>query len=131
MDLSAISVIVSISVTFAAIMSPIIVNWMDHRYQLKIRKLELSQSHFENNTLHEREIWENYLKYAGHVIYKIRIESQQSYGEYYFKALLYAPHDIREDMIAINSLIKSDPTNAIKQFEVMIPKIRQLIQLQL
>ena len=131
MDLSVISLAVSISVSLAAIISPGIVTWMNNRHQLKIKKMELSQEHFEKNTLHEREIWENYLKYAGHVIQRNKIESQQGYGEYYFKALLYAPDDIRSDMTAINYLIEWNPTSATKQFEEMIPKIKQLIRLQL
>ena len=131
MDLSVISLAVSISVSLAAIISPGIVTWMNNRHQLKIKKMELSQEHFEKNTLHEREIWENYLKYAGHVIQRNKTESQQGYGEYYFKALLYAPDDIRSDMTAINYLIEWNPTSATKQFEEMIPKIKQLIRLQL
>lgn len=131
MDLSVISLAVSISVSLAAIISPGIVTWMNNRHQLKIKKMELSQEHFEKNTLHEREIWENYLKYAGHVIQRSKPESQQGYGEYYFKALLYAPDDIRSDMTAINYLIEQDSTSATKQFEEMIPKIKRLIRLQL
>lgn len=131
MDLSVISIAVSISVSLAAIISPGIVTWMNNRHQLKIKKMELLQEQFEKNTLHEREIWENYLKYTGHVVFKNKTESRQSYGEYYFKALLYAPDDIRNDMTAINYLIENDSTSATKQLEEMIPKIKQLIRLQL
>lgn len=88
MDLSVISIAVSISVSLAAIISPGIVTWMNNRHQLKIKKMELLQEQFEKNTLHEREIWENYL-------------------------------------------IENDSTSATKQLEEMIPKIKQLIRLQL
>ena len=116
MDLSVISIAVSISVSLAAIISPGIVTWMNNRHQLKIKKMELLQEQFEKNTLHEREIWENYLKYTGHVVFKNKTESRQSYGEYYFKALLYAPDDIRNDMTAINYLIENDSTSATNNF---------------
>lgn len=129
MDLSVISIAISISVSLAAIISPGIVTWMNNRHQLKIKKMELSQEHFEKNTLHEREIWENYLKYTSRVIYRSNVDSQQSYGEYYFKALLYAPDDIRSDITTINELIKSNRAGATKQFEKTIPKIKQLIRL--
>ncbi len=47
MDLSVISIAVSISVSLAAIISPGIVTWMNNRHQLKIKKMELLQEQFE------------------------------------------------------------------------------------
>ena len=106
-SLPKIDLTVSITAILAicAIISPILTALINNAHHTKIKKLELKQEHYQNTTLHRREIFENYLRYTGRCIYRSDSSALKDYGEHYFSALAYAPKDLAEDMIAVNNLI--------------------------
>ncbi len=96
---------ISVIVALCAIISPILTAIINNRYQLKLKRIELSQQEYLETILYCRNIYENYLKYTGRCIYHSDTDALKEYGEYYYSALMYAPSDIRTDMINANNLI--------------------------
>lgn len=116
-------------VTLCAILSPMLTAIINNRYQIKLKRMELSQQEHRNSTLYYRSIYENYLKYAGRCIYHSDQDALKEYGEFYYSALMYAPPDIRSDMIAANTLMlenKYDEASAlIEGIAIKIHTIQQ------
>ena len=91
--------------------------------------MELSQQEHRNSTLYYRSVYENYLKHAGRCIYHSDKDALKEYGEFYYSALMYAPPDIRSDMIAANTLMlenKYDEASAL--IEKLATKIHTIQQ---
>lgn len=99
---------ISVIVALCAIISPILTAIINNRYHIKMKRMELSQQEYSNSVLHYRSVYENYLKYAGRCIYFADQDALKDYGEYYYSALMYAPHDIQKDMVRANSLMLED-----------------------
>lgn len=129
MELSTLSICISIAVAFAAIISPIIVTILNNHHQFKLKKLELDQQHFERTTMHKRELIENYLRATGSFLAWPDDQTKKEYGNYYFKALLYVGGDIRVLMENVNAHIDlTEFTTAAEQLEIAIPEIEQFLQ---
>lgn len=88
--------------------SPILVAIINNIHHTKIRKLEIQQDQYRNTILHQRDVFENYLKHAGRCIYFADSTALKDYGEFYFAALSYAPAELRGDMITANQLMLQD-----------------------
>lgn len=99
---------ISVIVALCAILSPILTAIINNRYQIKIKRMELSQQEYRDSVLYHRNVYENYLKHAGRCIYFADQEALKDYGEYYYSALMYAPHDLQSDMIKANWLMLED-----------------------
>lgn len=99
---------ISVIVALCAIISPILTAIINNRYQTKIRLIEHLQQEQKDIFLHRRNIYENYLKYAGRCIYYADHDALKDYGEYYYSALIYAPPDIQTDMIEANKFMLED-----------------------
>lgn len=99
---------ISVIVALCAIISPILTAIINNRYQIKMKRIELSQQEYRDTVLYHRDVYENYLKHAGRCIYYADHDALKDYGEYYYSALMYAPHDIQIDMIKANSLMLKD-----------------------
>lgn len=113
-----------------AIISPILTALINNAHHTKIKKLELKQEHYQNTVLHQREIFENYLRYTGRCIYHSDISAVKDYGEYYLSALAYAPKDLIGDMIEANDLISSYQwEEAVPMFEKITTKIHDVLQM--
>lgn len=113
----------------AAIISPIATAIINNHYQLKIKKIEFKQKQLENTTYYIRSIFENYLKYAGKCIARPDSQSQKDYGEYYFLALSYAPKNLTQSMIDVNSAITCvDCDKATQLLEQLKPQINELLR---
>ena len=104
---------ISISVILAlcAIVSPIITCIINNIHQTKIRKLELKRQEYVETIIHQREFFENYLKHAGRCIYYADTDALKDYGEHYYSALMYAPEDLKSDLIEANRLMLNDQWN--------------------
>lgn len=96
---------ISVIVALCAIISPILTAIINNRYQLKLKRIELSQQEYQDTILYHRNVYENYLKYAGRCIYFSDADAMKEYGEYYYSALMYASSDIQTDMIKANELM--------------------------
>ena len=120
---------ISVIVALCAIISPILTAIINNRYQIKIKRIELTQQERRDFVLYHRNIYENYLKYAGRCIYFADQDALKDYGEYYYSALMYAPHDIQTDMINANRLMLEDKyDDASLIIEVIATKIRTIQQ---
>ncbi len=122
---------VSISVVLAlcAIISPILTAIINNRHQTKIKRMELSQQEYRDTILYHRDVYENYLKHAGRCIYYADQDALKDYGEYYYAALMYAPHDVHSDMVKANYFMlenKFDEASPI--IEVIAAKIHTIQQ---
>lgn len=88
-----------------AIISPILTAIINNLYQIKLKKIELRRQEYRDATLHQRDLFDNYLHHAGRCIYRADSENLTAYGEAYFTALSYASGALRDDMIKANALI--------------------------
>lgn len=124
-----ITITISVIVTLCAIISPIATTIINNYYQMRLKNLDLEQNNIENTILYKRTVFENYLKYAGRCIAYANDSARKDYGEYYFLALLYAPHELRSDMIqAHKAMDDNNWTSATLSFEKLTPKIHDLLQ---
>lgn len=96
---------ISVIVALCAIISPILTSIINNRYQIKLKRMELSKQEYRDAVLYQRNVYEKYLKHAGRCIYYADADAQKDYGEYYYSALMYAPPDIQSDMVAANKLM--------------------------
>lgn len=123
------SITISVILALAAIISPIFTAIINNHYQLKLKRIDLDQQHIENTIMYKRKIFESYLKFAGRCIKFSDHDAKKEYGEYYFLALTYAPDDIRNLMIEINSLMESsDFYLATQSLEKLTPMIRAMLK---
>lgn len=123
---------ISISVILAlcAIVSPIFTAIINNMHQTKIKKMELKQQEYRDTIIHQRDFFENYLKHAGRCIYYADSDALKDYGEHYFSALMYAPDDLKSDMIEANRLmLKDDWDNASILIEKLSTKIHDIQQM--
>lgn len=102
------SLSISVILALCAIVSPILVAIINNIHHTKVRKLEIQQDQYRNTILHQRDVFENYLKHAGRCIYFADSTALKDYGEFYFAALSYAPAELRGDMITANQLMLQD-----------------------
>lgn len=123
-----ISITISVIVALCAIISPILTTIINNRYQMKVKKLEAEQRFYEDTIVRKRTIFENYLKAASRCAIRAKGEYLAEYGEYYISAFIYAPSDIRTDMINIHNLMTEYKwIEAIPLIEELTPKIADLI----
>ncbi len=122
---------ISVILALAAIISPILTAIINNIHQTKIKKMELRQQMYEHTVMHERCIFENYLKHAGRCIFYSDSSALKDYGECYFNALMCAPPDLKKDMINANQYMQeADWTNASKTIEELSAKIRNSLQVK-
>lgn len=84
-------------VTLVSFVSPIVVNVVNNRHIRKMKELDIQQENFKVINLHKREIFENYLKIIGKILYE---ESEFELGELtsaYYLLLPYIPKDEAEN----------------------------------
>ena len=118
-------------IALCAIISPIFTSIVNNIHQTKLKKMELAEQRFSNTVMHKRDIFENYLNCVGRCVNHPDASALKDYGEYYFSALMYAPLDLRDEMIAANHCInESDFVRATKIIEGLTPKIHALLQLK-
>lgn len=123
------TVTISVIITLCAIISPILTAIINNRHQFKVLKMEAEQRRFEKTILYRRTIFENYLRFSGKCISHADEESMQEYGEYYLLALMYAPANIKHEMISAHKLmIDHKWSEASVSYEQLAPMIHDLLQ---
>jgi hypothetical protein len=123
------TVTVSVIIALCAIISPILTAIINNKFQLKLRKLELQQKHFEDTVMYKRKIFEGYPKYAGKCVSDVEKGALPEYGEYYLLALMYAPSEIQSDMEDVHNLIIHYRWgDAVKILEGLVPRIHAMLQ---
>lgn len=130
MNLSFISILITATVAISSTFSPIITTLINNKHQLKIKKLELEQKHYDDEIAFQKNIFNEYLHKAG-LLYGsgFNKDALKQYGDAYAIALLYAPEEIRKLMIETNKLALEEkkPFTFISQIEELAPKIQEHI----
>jgi hypothetical protein len=122
------TVTISVILGCAAIISPILTSMINNLHNSKIKQLELEQEHIKNTILHQKNIFEKYIRYAGRYIALADQESSKEYEEYYFLSILYASEELRKKMISTHKNIEEgDWENATIHLEQLIPEIIDLL----
>lgn len=127
------SITISAIIALAAVISPVITTVINNFHQLKIKKIELNQQHYEKTVLYQREIFENYLRETGKYVGSKGIDQNaaKEYSKTYLVAYLHAPKYLQEEMKRTNECIthtvKGD-ANLIHNVEHLISKIQEYLQ---
>lgn len=100
-----ISITISAIVAFCAIVSPILTAIINNRHHTHMLKIEMDRKHYEETILHRRDVLENYLRCAGNCSTFADNSALAEYGRAYCIALMYAPTDLRDKMVAIHQLM--------------------------
>lgn len=124
---TVVSLGISAGVAIAAIISPILTALINNKHQTKIKRMELKHDHYEKTVTYQRNIFENYLKIAGHYIgseFK-DYEDQKKYNDAYLATLLYTPNDLKQFLVDANKfIIQKDIKRSLSSFELVATKIR-------
>lgn len=117
-SLNSIYIIISCVTLAAAILSPILTAWINNRYQLKMRTLELDHDDKQASTLHHRQIIEHYLMAAGASAYNYNGNTVSEYGKYYALAFSHLPEECHAQMKKLNEVIHyNNVNNSRAEFE--------------
>lgn len=124
------TITISVIVALCAIISPIFTTLLNNRYLFKLEESKQKQKSYENTVLHKREIFENYMMYAGQCIYYSDPDALKNYGQYYLPALMLVPAYLRPDMIEANQLMQRGQFDeAVELFEKISLQLNTIIQM--
>lgn len=116
-------------IAITSLVSPIITCLINNHHQLKIKELELKQQAQVKFVDSKKEIFENYLKYAGAYIYHCNDEVQTQYGKYSFLAMTYAPKNISDEIESINeNLLNLNFDSAVFKLNLLTISIQSFLQ---
>lgn len=96
---------ITVIVSVAAIISPVLTALLNNHHQFKIRKLELKQEEYVRTVLYKRDIFENFLRGLGQISQNATDESLDLYSKYYPLAYMYLPDDIRQTLSQLNTVV--------------------------
>lgn len=123
------TVTVSVIIALCAIISPLLTTFMNNRYQLKLRMMDAEKEHYQKTVIYQRRIFENYLRYSGKCITHANADALREYGEHYLVALMYAPEDIKVEMMYAHGLMSSCKWGeASKCYEKLAPMICAMLK---
>lgn len=92
------SVIISAIALLVSVLSAPLTTFLNNRHQLKMRNIEFYQEH-------RAEAIETFIRTAGAAIRVQTNETMRDYGQAYGEMFLYAPHELWDDIIALNKEI--------------------------
>ena len=118
-------------ITFVALISPSIANYINCKYNTKIRKFEILEDRNYQLSIFKRDIYLNYLECASYIIVSktMNIQSEQQYKTYFLKALSISDNQITEYLIRINDLITDKKyKDAFDLLQELSPLIHNLIE---
>ena len=120
------STIISVVSVTASLITALVAQW----HSRKMRKIDIEESHYQDNIAFKRNLYMNYLKYTGTYLYKKDTNNKHLYKESYYQHLGYAPQDICSILIEINDDIdkKGSQCTVAKQ---KLPKVASLIKREL
>lgn len=126
------TVIIAIITALSSIISSIVATGLSNFHQRKLKRIDLEQERYNEKVLHIRNIFEAYLRDAGHSVTLPDNEPIGAYGESYLLALMYSPPKLHDKMIELNRLLSKDYDwdKAKALLEELIPEIKLIIQEQ-
>ncbi len=118
------STTVTIIIAVAAFISPVITAALNVWLQLHMKKLELRECVRSDAIKYSRDIYECYLRKAGECIKGNKWSALAAYGDAFALAYAYAPEDIRELMLKLDSAIATgDRVTATKP----LPEVSSIV----
>lgn len=125
------TVIIAIITAVSSIASAIAATLLNNFHNRKLKRMELEQERYHENVLHIRNIFEAYLKGAGHSVTLPDEDPIGAYGESYLLALMYSPEELHDAMIKIDRLLDDQRWDDARiMLEELIPQIMSIIQEQ-
>lgn len=123
------SLIITCIIALGSFLSPPITALINNHHQLKLKRLDLEAEQYKQTVLYKRNLFENYLKQTGKVIFNKSYENLGEYGELFLQAYVYAPIELRQDMSELNRLIYSYEWSKANDFSQDVSeKISSLLQ---
>ncbi len=103
-----------------AIVSPILTTIINNIFQLILISKEKKQKHYEQDILHRREIFENFLSAFNEVCHRHNNATISRYASSYSLVYIYLPEKVRNDLGKINLLIaNSEWYEAVKYVDAI------------
>lgn len=120
------STIISVVSVTASLITAVVAQW----HSRKMRKIDIEESHYQDNIAFKRNLYMNYLKCTGTYLSKRDPNDKHLYQESYYQLLGYAPQDICSILIEINDDIdkKGSQCTVTKQ---KLPEVASLIKKEL
>ena len=122
------TITLSIIIAVCAIVSPILTTMLNNRHQFDIKKLEINAQNKKESLFYEREIYEQYLKWASNLQSAPTDENLNYYYKYYSLAIIYFPENLLDAVYTIQNHVESECYDNIKQQLIIITrKIREIV----
>ena len=116
-------------ITITSLISPIVVTYINNSHIIKMKKLEIEQRIYENDTLHKRELAEQFLKFLGMHL-SGNLLTQEDWQEYAKATWALSPYMEREWNFSIiaHALLTGEELTEDQKNEVnlnLIPEINE------
>lgn len=114
------TVTITTVLALVAIISPVLTAIIDNVFRLILKHSENKQKRYEQNTLHKRELFENFLSAFNEVCHLRNEEAIRRYASSYSLVYIYLPKYVRDDLGRVNLLISlNDWNEAIKYVDAI------------
>lgn len=119
----------TIVIAVCAILSPVITAIINNHHQKVMKQLEYKHLEHEEQSQHEREVCEAYVRAAGSCIHRTDVDAVRKYGEQFGLVVYYAPEDIRKDILLLEDSLFSDTgVNKSRLLTSIAVKLREFQQ---
>ena len=123
------TVTITTVLALVAIISPVLTAIIDNVFRLILKHSENKQKRYEQNTLHKREIFENFLSAFNEVCHLKDNDTISRYASSYSLVYVYLPQNVQRDLATVNLLIeKRDWNEAIKYVDLISTDIYKEMQ---
>lgn len=123
------TVTITTVLALVAIISPVLTAIIDNIFRLILKHSENKQKRYEQNTLHKREIFENFLSAFNEVCHLKDNDTISRYASSYSLVYVYLPKNVQRDLATVNLLIeKRDWNEAIKYVDLISTDIYKEMQ---
>lgn len=123
------TVTITTILALVAIISPVLTAIIDNIFRLIIKHSENKQKRYEQNTLHKRELFENFLSAFNEVCHLQNVDAVRRYASSYSLVYIYLPKCVRDDLGLVNLLIgRRDWDEAIKYVDAISMDIYKEMQ---
>lgn len=117
------------AVALSAIISPIIVAFINNRHLKKMKEIELSHEEYHETILHRREIFERFLKSASACSTCKSDETLREFGTYYPLAYMHFPENMHNTLIELYMYVMQDNQQEVRmRVEVLSNVAHNLMQ---
>lgn len=123
------TITITVVIAISAIISPIITTLLNNHHLYKMRKLDDETELRKTSYFYKREIFEDYMRYAGQCVTHATSDALENYGATYALALIYFPDELLDKIIDINaSLNRHQWADALVKLNELSPELRKQLQ---